>query len=149
MLCPQQTQLPASPPFRRPPKIRRNPATPDATAPTRIGYCGARPASIPPPKHSSADPKTRTECATPNIRPCESTEAVFDSSADMFVVPIAMQAPINGSRKHNHCHCDGVIMNTKSSPSEIALAVVMIRGAQRLPMGLISNHCVQTMETLV
>ena len=117
----------------------------EATAPTRIGYWGASPARIPPPKQSNAEPKTRTECATPSIRPCDSAGAVFESNADMLVVPTAMQAPITGSSKQSHLQFVGVIIRTRNKPRRIALKLVMILGVQRLPMGLINNHCVLTM----
>ena len=83
------------------------------------------------------------------MRPCDPVDAVFDSSVDMLVVPIAMQAPIKGNNKHNHCQFEGVIINTSNSPNEIAQELVMTRGAQRSPIGLIKSHCVLTMETLV
>ena len=83
------------------------------------------------------------------MRPCDSGEAVFESSVDMLVVPIAMQAPIKGNNKHNHCQFEGVIINTSNNPNEIAQKLVITRGAQRLPIGLINSHCVLTMETLV
>ena len=79
-------------------------ATADAIAPTRIGYCRASPARMPPPKQSNADPNTRTECAIPNIRPCASGSAVSESNADIFVVAIAMQQPTRGRSTQSHCH---------------------------------------------
>lgn len=122
----------------------------EATAPTSIGYCGESPAKMPPQKQSRAEPRTRTEWETPNIRPCASDGAVSDSSADMLVVANAMEAPTQGRIRHSHHQSFGRISRISSPDNATAQTAVIARGVlPPLLTGFTKSHCVITIEMLV